>query len=74
MLSCVMMAVVSSVCLIASNMFCCTFDEFMMWVCFSRRISRDNFVVYLFFSIVAVVVCSMRWLQMVFLPLPYFTS
>ena len=52
MLSCVMMAAVSSICLISSNMCWCTFDELMTWFCFSGRISRVNFVVYLLFSIV----------------------
>ena len=54
MLSCVMMAAVSSICLISSNMCWCTFDELMTWFCFSGRISRVNFVVYFL---------SLRWLH-----------
>ena len=74
MLSCLMMTAVSSICLIASNIFWCTFDEIMTWFCFSGRISRVHFVVYLLFSIVAVVAYSMRRLQIMFLPLPSFPS
>ena len=40
---------------IALNMFWCTFDEFMTWFCFSGRISRVHFVVYLLLSIIAVI-------------------
>ena len=38
--------------------------------CFSRRISKVNFVVNLLLITMAVVVCSMRWLQTEFCSLP----
>ena len=66
MLSYAMMVAVLSICLIASNMFWYTFDEFMTWFCFSGRISRVHFVVYILFSIILIVACSMLRLQMVF--------
>ena len=65
-LSCVMMEVVSSICLIASNSFWCTFDKFSTWFCFSGLISRVHFVLNLLFTIVVVATCSMRRLQIVF--------
>ena len=53
--SCVMMAAVSSICLIASNMFWCILDELITCLYFSGRISRVYLVVNMLFTIVAVV-------------------
>ena len=69
-LSCVIMAAVSSICLINSNICWCTLDEFVTWFCFSGRISSVHFVVNLLFTIVAIVTCSMRRLQIMVWPFP----
>ena len=59
-LPCVMIVVVSSICLMASKMLQCTLDELITEFCFSGRISRVHFVVNLLFTTVAVVACSIR--------------
>ena len=73
-LLCVILAVVSYICLIASKILWCTFDGLITRFCFSGRIPRVHFMVKEVLSIVVVVVCSMRWLQVLFLSLPSCTS
>ena len=58
-LLCVMIAAVSSICLIASKILWCTLGELIDSFFFSGRISRVHFVVKRLLSIVAVVACSM---------------
>ena len=64
------MVAVSSVCLIASKILWCTLDELIGLFFFSDQMPRVYLVVKRLFSIVAVVGCSIRRLQMVFLTLP----
>ena len=68
-LSCAMIAADSSIFLMASNICWWILVELMTEFCFSRRISRVNFVVNRLLMTVAMMVCSIRRLQIVFLSL-----
>ena len=74
MLFCVIIGIVSSICLISSKMFLCTLDELITEFCFSGRISRVHFVVNMLFSTFSVITCSMRRLQIVFCLLPFLNA
>ena len=65
-LSCLIIAAVSTICFIASQMLQWTFGELMTESCFPGRISKVYYVVNRLFTTVAVVVCAMRPLLMVF--------
>ena len=69
MLSCVVIGIVSSICLISSKLCWCTLDKSITEFCFSGRISRVHFVVNMLFSTVAVIACSMLRLQFFFFSL-----
>ena len=68
-LSCAMIAADSSIFLMASNICWWILVELMTEFCFSRRISRVNFVVKRLLMTVAMMACSIRRLQIVFLSL-----
>ena len=68
-LSCVMIAADLSISLMASNICWWILVELMTEFCFSRRISRVNFVVKRLLMTVAMMACSIRRLQIVFLSL-----
>ena len=74
MLSWVMIAVVLSICLIASKIFRCILDVLIIEFYFSGRISRVHFVVNLLFTTIALVACSMRRLKLTFLTFSSLTS
>ena len=66
LLSCLMMVEISSICLIASNMFWCTLDELITSFLFCGWISRVHLVLNLLFTTVAVAACSIWQLHIVF--------